>query len=290
MKKFFVMMLISAVMFITQSTFAAENIKVIIDNEIVEFDVQPQIVNNRTMVPMRTIFEKLGATIEWNQQTNTVTAVKDSTKISLTVGEEKIIINDEEKVIDASPCVIDGRTLAPVRVISEAFDLEVNWDERTKTITISSFIENTPSKTAIAYDKLKNAVIEFGAYNERKDYTILDSPDGADYGYLITYDPNRELSILYVSEDENMETGIMINFFEQSPPELTMKIVKPGKYEYKIYGVFGEDKKFIEEKVNVRPELRKPARDLMKSTVGLMDLLLQKNADGLTLNELGISY
>lgn len=287
MKKFFVMILIMIVMLMKQSAYAEENIKVIIDNETVEFDVQPQIINDRTMVPMRAVFEKLGALVDWNQDTQTATAIKDLTKISLIVGEAKIIINDEEKVIDVSPCVIDGRTLVPIRVISEALDMLVEWDGATKTIKISSAPND---ETSIAYDKLKNAVIKYGIYNAEKDYTIRYAPDGTDYGCLITYDPQYELSILYVSENENIETGILINFFKEKLPELTMKVTLPEECEYTIYGEYGQNKEFIKKKENVHTEVRQANDELMKSILELIDLLLQKNAGGLTLYELGISY
>lgn len=112
-------------------------IQVLLNGKEIVFDVNPQTINDRTMVPMRAIFEELGATVEWNGETQTVTSVKDDTVISLTIGVPSIIINGEEKTLDVAPVVIDSRTLVPIRAVSEAFMLNVDWDEDTKTVLIT---------------------------------------------------------------------------------------------------------------------------------------------------------
>ena len=113
-------------------------VKVLLNGKEVEFDVHPQIINDRTMVPMRAIFEQLGATVEWDGETKTVTSVKDETVISLTIGVPSIITDGAEKVLDVAPVIIDGRTLVPVRAVSEAFMLNVDWDADTKTVIITN--------------------------------------------------------------------------------------------------------------------------------------------------------
>ena len=88
------------------------------------------------MVPLRAIFEALGATVDWNGETQTVTSTKDDTTISLTIDNPVMNVNGEEVTLDTSACIVDGRTLVPVRAISEAFKLKVDWDNDTKTVKI----------------------------------------------------------------------------------------------------------------------------------------------------------
>lgn len=114
----------------------ARDISVYIDNEPLIFeDTKPTIINGRTMVPVRAIFEKLGAQISWDKETKTVTAVKDdSLKVELTVGY-KILTqtkNGQKKtiVLDAPATIIDGRTLIPLRAVSNAMDAGVVWHEK----------------------------------------------------------------------------------------------------------------------------------------------------------------
>ena len=266
-----------------------KEISVVLDGEEIVFDVQPQIINNRTMVPLRAIFEALDATVEWDEDTQTVTSVKGEKEIILSIGVDRIIVNGSNKTLDTSPCIVNGRTLVPIRAISEAFNMDVIWNQQTQTVTILSPIENN-SITANSYRKLRNAIAEYGKYNAIKDYTIRYAPKGSDYGYLLTYMPERELSIIYVSDDGVTKLAILIEFFEDKMPELSMRFVRYGMYEHNSYGEFNEDKKFIKEQENVPPALRHEFDNLMKSTLELMDLLLQKSTNGITLEEMGITY
>ena len=80
-------------------SFAADNIKVMLDDEYITFDVEPQIIEGRTMVPLRAIFEAMGAEIEWDGDTQTVAAVKDETVVVAVIGSNIIYVNDEEMYI-----------------------------------------------------------------------------------------------------------------------------------------------------------------------------------------------
>ncbi len=120
---------------------AENDISVNLDGQTLSFDVPPQIINDRTMVPLRKIFEALGASVDWDQATKTVTATKGDTTIKLTIGSNIIYINDSIVTLDTPACVIDDRTLVPVRAISEAYDCYISWDSEQQTVLIYS--ENT---------------------------------------------------------------------------------------------------------------------------------------------------
>ena len=120
---------------------ADENIKVIIDAKAVKFDVQPTIKSGRTLVPLRAIFEALGATVDWDDATQTVTSEKDDVKISLTINSKVMTVNGKEKTLDVPATLIDSRTLVPVRAISEAFGLEVGWDGENSIVSVLSNTE-----------------------------------------------------------------------------------------------------------------------------------------------------
>ena len=117
---------------------ADDDIKVMLDGERIAFDVQPQIIDERTMVPLRAIFEALGASVDWDQETQTVTAVKGDTKIALTIGKNVIYVNDKPIELDVAPLIIDERTLVPIRAIAEGFGASVNWDQDRYCVIISS--------------------------------------------------------------------------------------------------------------------------------------------------------
>ena len=116
----------------------ADAIKVTYNGEAITFDVQPEIVDDRVLVPMRAIFETLGAKVKWDGDSQTITSKKKSKTISMTIGSTDMTKDDETYTFDVSPVIEDGRTLVPLRAISELLGLNVEWNADTKTVTIES--------------------------------------------------------------------------------------------------------------------------------------------------------
>ena len=110
---------------------------VMMNGSLVRFDdAKPYIANDRTMIPMRKLFELLGAEIEWNDQTKTVTSTLDGNKVTLTIGQNTMYVNDREVVIDAPAQVNYDRTYVPLRAISEALNATIEWDGTNKVVYI----------------------------------------------------------------------------------------------------------------------------------------------------------
>jgi hypothetical protein len=101
-------------------------------------DFTGYIVNGRTVVPMRALFEALGATIEWNSDTWTVKATKGSKVIILTVGQVQGKINGQDYTLAVPPVLINSRTFVPVRFVIDALELDITWDQPTWTVIINS--------------------------------------------------------------------------------------------------------------------------------------------------------
>jgi hypothetical protein len=127
---------------------AERGISVILNGEYVDFAdengnvVEPQLINDRTMVPMRKIFEVFGADVQWDGATETVTAVTEEKTLKLQINNPvaKVIAlpsgEETEITLDSVPVVVDGRTLVPVRFIAESLELKVGWDGDTQTVVI----------------------------------------------------------------------------------------------------------------------------------------------------------
>ena len=116
-----------------------DGITVYIDNKKVSFDVEPMIINDRTMVPMRAIFEALGADVTWNDASKTAKGVLGGTTVEITIGAGYIVKNGQSTYIDTPATVVSGRTLVPVRAIAASFDCNVNWDAAKQRVDISQF-------------------------------------------------------------------------------------------------------------------------------------------------------
>ncbi len=109
-----------------------------LDGEKILFDQIPVIEDGRTLVPVRSIFEKIGATVGWNPDTRTVTAEKDGTKIQLTIDDTNAFKNEESIRLDVPAKIIGGRTMVPLRFISDCFGVDVEWDGSLKQVCLST--------------------------------------------------------------------------------------------------------------------------------------------------------
>lgn len=116
-----------------------DEIKVIVDGIEVQFDQPPVIENSRTLVPMRAIFEALGARVEWFPKTENILAVNGDNEIIMKIGSKDMFFNGEETIVlDVAPKIMGSRTLVPLRAVSEVFDADVLWDNDTRTVTITT--------------------------------------------------------------------------------------------------------------------------------------------------------
>lgn len=110
--------------------------KVFVDDKRLESDVYPKIENDRTLVPMRAVFESLNAQVFWDEQSYTVTAKKGDTTISLAIGSNTLYKNGEEIYVDVPAKIENDRTLVPLRVVSESLNCRVDWDGENRIVNI----------------------------------------------------------------------------------------------------------------------------------------------------------
>lgn len=118
--------------------YAADKINVFIDRESIEMNNDPIIINGRTLIPIRSIFEALGAQIDWDGTYNKVTATKDSNKVELTIGSSTAYKNGQALAIGVPAQVINQRTFVPLRFITEALGYQVYWNGKANGIFIST--------------------------------------------------------------------------------------------------------------------------------------------------------
>lgn len=112
-------------------------INVVLDGEYLYFDQNPIIEDGRTLVPMRAIFEALGATVNWEQSTQTITSKKDNITIILQIGSNIMKKNTEDIILDVPAKIYNDYTMVPARAVAEAFGCNVGWDGDTRTVTIT---------------------------------------------------------------------------------------------------------------------------------------------------------
>ena len=120
------------------TAFAESDIRIVIDGEYKTFDVMPVIENSRTLVPMRGIFETLGAVVSWDEDTRTVMAAKGDTVVMLQIDNKTAWVNGEAKELDTAAKIMGDRTMVPVRFVAETLGCTVEWDEAQRRVFVYS--------------------------------------------------------------------------------------------------------------------------------------------------------
>lgn len=210
---------------------ADEGIRVYLEGSKIDFDVPPQTINDRTMVPIRAIFEAMGANVDWDDITQTAISTKDSTTVKMTLNSTTEYINDTAYTMDVTPVIINGRTLAPARYVAEAFGYYVNWDEMTQSFLISkkpnfdiSQVKDGTRKHPYKFgDTIRINVFEIGATEPRATFDItlkgILSPEemeqkinNSDY-YTYSEDKyylNCDVSLIYYEADSTYNFSDML--------------------------------------------------------------------------------
>lgn len=200
------------------NVFAAEPCYVYINNQLLTFDdATPQIMNNRAMVPFRKTAETLGATIDWNSKTETMTLTKGSRTVVHTLRSNIITVNGEAVTFDTRSAVLQSRTMMPVRMLAEALGATVDWDNATRRVLItteSSSISNVyADKNLIKNGETATITVNATASTER--VKMVDTATNT----LIAE------SVVYSQNADNSRTFTM-----QYTPSVTISEVKTLKF------------------------------------------------------------
>lgn len=116
--------------------YTAAPVSLQINGEPVEAEVPPLLLNDSTLVPARAIFEKLGASVTWDPDSERVGIVMDKTNVILTINSQDADINGTTYKMPIPPKIINDRTMIPVRFAAEALGMEVGWAETERIVTI----------------------------------------------------------------------------------------------------------------------------------------------------------
>jgi hypothetical protein len=121
-----------------ETTVPQSDVYVELNGEILGFDTPPIIEDGRTLVPMRFLFEKLGETVEWENDTQTATVnAQDGNTISFSIDDTTASVNSQAVQMDVSARLINEKTLVPLRFLSENLGYTVEWNEETNTAIIT---------------------------------------------------------------------------------------------------------------------------------------------------------
>ncbi len=103
------------------------------------FDVEPQVVNGRSLVPFRKILEAMGAEVAYDASTQEITATRSGRTVKLTIDSTTAYVDGNAVSLEVAPVLMAGRTLVPMRFLSEALGVRVDWDGDTR---VANLVDN----------------------------------------------------------------------------------------------------------------------------------------------------
>lgn len=194
MKRFAAISL-SLMMMIT-NVFADAQVSVKLNDEDVVFSAQqPVIVEGRTLIPLRSIFENIGYEIQWQADTKTAVLTSDNATVTVTANAESFNVNGTDIALDTPAQILNGSMMLPLRAIGEASGLTVGWDNETKVVTLTS--ADTGNETVAEGSEAKAEMDVF--YEDLKALTYLSST------YSISdYEMSKDFSDIISLREEGM--------------------------------------------------------------------------------------
>lgn len=197
-------------------------ITVNLDDAPIAFDVPPQLIDGRTMVPLRMIFEALGAEVSWDDETQTASGVKDDTTVKITIGEKVLYKNGKSIALDVpAQLVDDSRTLVPVRAISESFDVLVGWDDETSTVSLTS--KKSAELTAdsfVAGNGYNLIAADNSVVEKNSPVTVTASEDGVTVSHGGYYQDGKNWGGVAL-KDAHLLDGLSVSVRFDELPEVT---------------------------------------------------------------------
>lgn len=181
----------------TTTAFAYPAIQVFVDGQGISFDQPPVIVEDRTLVPMRAIFQALGSEVAWSESDQTITSTRNGDTVVLKIGDSGLYKNGQLKYTMAVPArIMNERTLVPLRAVAEAFDAQVGWDPQGYVVTvISSQAEAENSNTTTVKADDGTVVLSFrmdipkskGSYASQMEKTLNEEAKALTKAFVDTY-------------------------------------------------------------------------------------------------------
>ena len=155
-----------------------KDVSVYVDGLYLQSDTRPIITENRTMLPMRAVFEAIGADVSWNEETRTAEFGRGDIKGSITVGSDFLLKNGEKITLDVPSFIRENRTLIPLRAVAESLDCTVYWDKDRRVVRVVTAVP-TDETVSEADEK---TVLKLGEYAvsepEWNLYEAILSSDG----------------------------------------------------------------------------------------------------------------
>jgi plastocyanin len=208
-----VLVLVSAVSFGASTSLAASivksDMKIVLNGSALKYD-QSYLVDSSLFVPYRAFAETIGAEVGWDDATKSVTVVKGDSTIKLTIGSTQANVNGSVKTMAAAAQLIDSSTFVPVRFLSENFGITVDYNETTRTVSLSSSASAHHSYTV-----------------EISDFKFGPAELTVEAGSTVTFVNKDSVQHNAVAADGSFSTKLL-----DENESATVTLAEPGEYDY----------------------------------------------------------
>jgi len=206
--------------------------KLYVNDELVTSDIPPIIINGRSLVPVRAIFEKLGAEVNWDAKNKKVSVSYEGNEVLLTINDDNALINGNKVKMEVPAKIINDRTMVPLRFVGEQLNMEVGWFADTGEITISNKNNSRfASIKDVKYEKVKDGQSIAIDVDRFQDYKImrLPSPDRivVDFTNTKLFANNKNIAV----NEEFLKT-VRCSQFEDSTARVVLDL--DGNPQYQI--------------------------------------------------------
>lgn len=198
-------------------SYSEDDIQIEIDGKPLQLEVAPQIEDGRALVPFKSIFEALGLNISWNNYLRIATAYNEDISVSIKLDENFGNINGELIALDVPGQIKNGRTLVPLKFVSEAFGNEITWDPVKRLISIKSgFKPYTYTEILPTVDSNEKLRLLFEYAEKYTQYYVQPSND-----YLIEEMPLESIDepvadLAPVAEPDHSDTNVQVSGVDEA--------------------------------------------------------------------------
>ena len=163
-------------------------------------DLPVQVQNGRTMVPIRDLAEKLGADVEWVQESQQIVMTRAGSTVTMTLGETAADVDGTAVEMDAAPYAVEGRTLIPARYVAEFFGQKVTWDQEKQLVVVEE------DKSVAEDSNLEAWALPMGAMLVRMNYGRIEGFGGDGRAVPMSYSTTSGMSPVMTMAEFARET------------------------------------------------------------------------------------
>jgi hypothetical protein len=225
-KRFVLSVLIAFVIIMLNmgSVSCTTNIKLVVDGKDITNAAAPIIKDNRTLVPIRFVSEEIGAEVLWDEVNRTVSVHKENKSVFLKIDSRIVQYNNGEsyQISDVAPTIINNRTYVPLRLISNALGIGIEWVEETRTVKVDS--SKTSEKQPFydvkimsleSGDKISGTInisvnIDENLINKASDIRLLLLEKETGKGFVVARSNELKSPLIYVPKIEDKGEKILV--------------------------------------------------------------------------------